>query len=129
MAVRYAIIALLFALILVYFIGGYYHAKRRASKGLPPLAYHRWMVNRRSRNNYNQQYYNPVPYAQPYYQSHDNSYGMQGYAPPPPAYDGYAAPPPVYQPPQGGSKVAADQNYAPPQRVGESSEATAAPRA
>lgn len=50
----------------------------------------------------------------PYYgQQHPDSYGMQNsnFAPPPPAYQAGDAPPPVYQPPQGGSKVAADQNY------------------
>nr|OQO04088.1 hypothetical protein B0A51_18464 [Rachicladosporium sp. CCFEE 5018] len=124
MAVRYAIITLIFALLVGYFLGGYLHAKRRVSKGLPPLAYHRWMVNRRT-----SRYAAPSQqwYSQPYYQNGGNqgynagSYGMQGFAPPPPAYEGHVAPPPVYQPPQGGSKVAADQNYVPVQRAGESS--------
>ena len=57
--------------------------------------------------NNNQQ--NPY-YGQP---QHPDSYGMQNstFAPPPPAYQAGDAPPPVYQPPQGSTKVAADQNY------------------
>jgi len=47
MAVRYSIVVILFGAILLYFVGGYFHAKRRVRKGLPPLRYHRWMVNRR----------------------------------------------------------------------------------
>ena len=137
MAVRYAIITVLFALVLLYFVGGYWHAKRRIRKNLAPLPYHRWMVSRRRYQPANQQWYNHQPNGphsqQPYYQNNDTayggSYGMQGYAPPPPAYDAHMAPPPVYQPPQGGSKVAADQHYTamPGGRSGESSDAAAAP--
>lgn len=119
MAVRYSIIALLFALLLLYFFGGYYHANRRIRKGLPPLAYHRWMVRRRMM--YPQQYH-----TAPYYQNRNQGYNMPSYAPPPPAYDAHHAPPPVYQPPEGRSKVAADQNFANMPRAGESSQQTTA---
>ena len=103
------------------------HARRRARKNLTPLRYHAWMLRRSTRgpryyyqngqqpmynngqSNYNQQ-------QNPYYgqqAQHPDAYGMQNsnFAPPPPAYQAGDAPPPVYQPPQGGSKVAADQNY------------------
>lgn len=121
MAVRYAIIGVLFALILLYFIGGYYHARRRLSRNLPPLPYHRWMVRSRLRGPV---YAHAMPtYQQPYYsqaQGYHAPQGSQGggYAPPPPAYGMHEAPPPVYQPPAGGSKVAADQHYV---AVGEAS--------
>lgn len=113
MAVRYAIIAILFALILLYFIGGYYHARRRLRKNLPPLQYHRWMVRRQQpQYAHGQPYYHPQSFGMNQYppqHGYQNSQG--GYVPPPPAYGHYEAPPPVYQPPAGGSKVAADQNY------------------
>jgi hypothetical protein len=100
------------------------HARRRARKNLPPLRYHAWMLRRSTRgpryyypnngqsqpmyNNGNNQQQNPY-YGQP---QHPDSYGMQNSTfAPPPAYQAGDAPPPVYQPPQGGSKVAADQNY------------------
>ncbi|KAK5172304.1 uncharacterized protein LTR77_003942 [Saxophila tyrrhenica] len=113
MAVRYAIVAILFAALLLFFVGGYYHAQRRVRRGLPPLTYHRWMVRR--------SYYYP-PQQQPQYPyPARNSYGMEGYPPPPPAYNNYEAPPPVYQPPQGASKAMADQNWRETGRPGEGS--------
>jgi len=39
--VRWSIFFGIFFLFLAYMVGGYYHAKRRINKGLPPLAYHR----------------------------------------------------------------------------------------
>lgn len=144
MAVRYTIVAILFLLIFLYFIGGYWHARRRLRKNLAPLPYHRWMVKRHLYPRPGQYYsYGPqahgVPmYAHPHYQNngppqqfpqHPDYYGMQGssHAPPPPAYHAGDAPPPVYQPPQGGSKVAADQSYAEVSRGGEGSEDVQAP--
>ncbi|KAI7360065.1 hypothetical protein KC320_g37 [Hortaea werneckii] len=50
MAVRYTIVGLLFAALLLFFVGGYFHARRRLQKGLPPLSYHRWMVGRAYRS-------------------------------------------------------------------------------
>jgi hypothetical protein len=116
--VRYAIIALIFIAIAILLFGAYFHAQRRIRKGLPPLAYHRWLISRRR--------YRATPFAQnnyAYYQQQDPAYPpQQGYPmqnmgnhgaaefqPPPPAYGNWEAPP-VYQPPQGASKVAANQN-------------------
>ncbi|KAF3927394.1 hypothetical protein ABW21_db0205514 [Orbilia brochopaga] len=42
--VKWTIGAVIFAVIIAYFCGGYIHARNRLSRGLPPLAYHRWMV-------------------------------------------------------------------------------------
>lgn len=104
MAVRYSITLVLLALILLYFVGGYLHARQRVRKGLAPLPYHRWMVRR----------YTPQPHG---YQapgprgSAPESYDMHVYPPPPPAYNHNEAPPPVYQPPEGASKALADQNF------------------
>lgn len=128
-AVRYALICVILAIILLYFVGGYCHARSRLKKGQPPLAYHRWMVQRSARYEqpqHQQSYpYRPDPYAQ--------GYAMHGYAPPPnppPAYHGDA--PPAYYPPEGASKAMADQNYQVPPRPenqGESSTAATAPQA
>jgi hypothetical protein len=118
------------------------HARRRARKGLPPLAYHRWMLKRSSGPRYYYQHGAPMynnmhnpnnnnyhsQQANPYYAQHPDAYGMQNstFAPPPPAYQAGDAPPPVYQPPQGSTKVAADQNYQEVRSgVGESSEVRA----
>jgi hypothetical protein len=40
-AVKWAIIAAIFLIFSLYFVGGYLHAQRRMKRGLPPLAYHR----------------------------------------------------------------------------------------
>jgi hypothetical protein len=105
---RYIILCVLFTLLLGYFVGGYAHARRRLKKGLAPLPYHRWMVQRKVQYaRPQQQHYTPYgPY------SHDpyaEGYQMHGTGPPPPAYqrDG----PPAYAPPEGASKVMADQHY------------------
>ncbi|CAK4030785.1 Hypothetical predicted protein [Lecanosticta acicola] len=111
MAVRYTIITILFAAILLYFIGGYWHAQRRIRKGLPPRAYHAWMI-RRSHRYRNPQAAQQNPYVpQSQYQQPEGGYAMPGYPQPPPAYNPFSAPPPAYQPPEGGSKTMADQHY------------------
>ena len=116
MAKRYAIVAVIFALVL-FFVCGYYHARRRLSRGQEPLAYHRWMVRNRLRNMSHAQSRNAWPHHSnaPAY---GQSYPMDEYPPPPPAYE---APPPVYQPPQGATKAMADQNFSQTNRAGESS--------
>ena len=39
--IKYSIIAAIFFAFFAWFVGGYFHARRRIKKGLPPLAYHR----------------------------------------------------------------------------------------
>ncbi|KAK5131313.1 hypothetical protein LTR08_001152 [Meristemomyces frigidus] len=119
MAIRYTLASLIFAAALLFLVGGYLHARRRAAQGLPPLPYHRWMLGRQRRHNnnnndsspYSQRYY--AHYQQPPHQQHQQQqqqgYMMNDYLPPPPAYHTSELPPPVYQPPEGGSKVLADQ--------------------
>nr|POF07872.1 hypothetical protein CFP56_66164 [Quercus suber] len=129
--VRYIIVAVIFGALLLFFVGGYYHATRRVRKGLPPLPYHRWMVQRRiwgSEPRYNQYPHRPAHHVSQGYQQ-GQTYRMEGYAPPPPAYNSEHAPPPAYQPPQGGSKAMADQNFpvVHERSVGESSTGVAAP--
>jgi len=106
LAVRYIIVVTLFVLVILFLLGGYIHAQRRIRAGLPPLAYHRWLVRRQQARWTAQAHYNPEPHGQP------GSYPMQNFQPPPPAYNQWDAPP-VYQPPAGGSKTMADQNIHP----------------
>jgi len=120
-AIKWAIIAAILVAFLVFFVAGYLHARRRMRKGQPPLAYHRWLVPRRQRMAFAQQYpqyaqqvgyYRATPTYHPYPQG--QAYHMGAYGPPPPAYHE-----PDYVPaytPQGPNKVDPDQNrqYAPP---------------
>jgi len=100
--VRWSIFFGLFILFMLYIIIGYWHAKRRISKGLPPLAYHRWLLNRQQRATYDPTYQNPRVFYNPY---PSGQYAMPQYPAPPPMYNPNAPMPPMYQPPEGGSKV------------------------
>jgi hypothetical protein len=40
-AVKWSIVAAIFLIAFLWFVGGYYHAQSRMKKGMPPLAYHR----------------------------------------------------------------------------------------
>lgn len=101
MAIRYTIVTLLLLAFVLFFVGGYLHAQRRIRAGLAPLPYHSFLVRRGA----------PPQQYRPYYASAGpNAHPMQDgeeYQAPPPPY----VPPPVYQPPEGASKVMADQHY------------------
>ncbi|KAL2050711.1 hypothetical protein ABVK25_008948 [Lepraria finkii] len=111
-AIKWAFVGAILLLFLLWFVGGYYHAQRRIIKGLPPLAYHRFLLPRRQRVLY-------MPRPQFGYYPPPNTYGesypMQNFAPPPPSYN-YAEhiPPPIYQPPDNGTKVIPRQELAVP---------------
>lgn len=119
-AIKWAVIAGILVAFFLFFILGYLHARRRMRKGLPPLAYHRWLVPRQQRMAFAQRYpqhahhlsYYPAQQA-PY--GHGPAYAMGAYGPPPPAYHEpeYV---PAYTPeaPKGPNKVDPDQNYVPP---------------
>ncbi|KUI57099.1 hypothetical protein VP1G_04405 [Cytospora mali] len=102
---------------------GHIHARRRLRKGLPPLAYHRWLVPRAALARVDPRYAYPPPppgnntnyYYRPGYQNqYDPSYNMQNMPPPPPMYDPNAPRPPMYEGPQGSSKTAPNQDYEAP---------------
>ncbi|TID16527.1 hypothetical protein E6O75_ATG11645 [Venturia nashicola] len=102
--IKWAILLAIFGIFFTWLLVGYWHVRLRAKKGLPPLAYHRWLAPRRP----------PIPqnsYAYYHNQSRSNShppaYGMQNFAEPPPVYSGDM--PPTYQPPPNGTGV-----YPPP---------------
>ncbi|KUJ24295.1 uncharacterized protein LY89DRAFT_679459 [Mollisia scopiformis] len=120
--VRWSIFFGIFFLFLAYMIIGYWHAKRRINKGLAPLAYHRWLLNRQQRARFDPAYQNP----QVFYRPHQGTqYGM--HAMPPPMYDPNAPMPPTYQPPEGATKVDPSQwRSQPTRRPQESGEASPA---
>lgn len=106
----------------LYLILGYLHAKRRITKGQPPMAYHRWLVARNDLARVDPRYpYPPHPQTtsfHPYtqHQQQQQPYGNYGMHPvPPPVYDPDAPRPPMYpgpppamgmvQPPDGATKV------------------------
>ncbi|RDW73234.1 hypothetical protein BP6252_07141 [Coleophoma cylindrospora] len=113
--IRWSIFFGLFGLLFLYMIIGYWHAKSRIKKGLPPLAYHRWLLNRETRARYDPSYVNPSMYYQQEFQPQYGYYGMNNMAPP--MYNPNAPVPPTYQP-QGASKIDPSQEYrtAPPTR-------------
>ncbi|KAL9130507.1 MAG: hypothetical protein Q9217_001327 [Psora testacea] len=120
-AVKWSLIGALLLLVLIWLIGGYYHARRRVKKGQTPLPYHRFLLPRHQR----------VRHApQPPFTFYQQGYSEGGYpihAYPPPgkagpkrsasskltltAYNAEQPAPPVYQPPEGGSKVNSSQDW------------------
>lgn len=111
--IRWSIFLGIFLLLIAYMAIGYWHAKRRINKGLPPLGYHRWLLNRQQRAIYDPNYRNPSVYYNQYPQG--GQYGLQN-IPPPPMYDPNAAMPPTYQPPAGATKVDPSQWRSEPTR-------------
>ncbi|KAJ4295954.1 hypothetical protein N0V88_004656 [Collariella sp. IMI 366227] len=90
-----------------YLLLGYLHAQRRIQKGLPPLAYHRFLVSRATLARIDPRYRPPqTANIRPY--NPDNQY-LDMYAMPPPVYDPNAPRPPAYEPPVGSTKVEPDQ--------------------
>jgi len=112
--IKFAVLLSIFVVLIAYFLGGYLHAQRRIKKGLPPLRYHRWLLPRSQRARFDPYFQQQQQQQFAYYPVQDG-YAMQGYPPPPPAYNPHAPPPPSYQPSEGGSKVMPSQDvYAAP---------------
>ena len=96
-----------------------YSAKRRIAKGLAPLGYNRWLLNRQQRATYDPEYQNPSVYYNSYQQP---QYGMHPM--PPPLYDPNSQMPPTYSPPEGATKVDPSQwRTQPTRRPAETGEA------
>jgi len=98
--IRWAIFGGIVLVVFLFFILAYWHARRRLKKGLAPLAYHRWLLSRELRAQYDPAYRNPEVNYNTY---RPEQYGMHPY--PPPVYDPNAPAPPTYQPPVGATKV------------------------
>jgi hypothetical protein len=106
--IKWSILAAIFFLFMAWFVGGYIHAKRRMRKGLPLMAYHRWLVPYSERKKWGQVPQNHFTFytAQPY-QVHPRPDGT--YPEPPPMYNQDM--PPGYVPPPGATKMAPNQTY------------------
>ncbi|KAF2736643.1 hypothetical protein EJ04DRAFT_510946 [Polyplosphaeria fusca] len=105
--VKWSILAAFFLLFFGWFVGGYIHAKRRMRKGLPLMAYHRWLIPYSERQKHGQVPQNHFTFyaAQPYQvQRPDGTYPE-----PPPMYSNDA--PPGYVPPPGATKMAPNQTF------------------
>ncbi|KAH6900240.1 hypothetical protein B0T10DRAFT_20657 [Thelonectria olida] len=113
MIVKWTVFTTIVVLFMAWLIGGYFHAKKRLQKGMQPLAYHRVLVSRRMRAQYDPNYVPPQPvygmYAAP------NGYGYPMYNMPPPVYDPNR--PPMYEPPAGSTKIdpMQDRHYEQPE--------------
>ncbi|KAL2022754.1 hypothetical protein VTK56DRAFT_4570 [Thermocarpiscus australiensis] len=92
----------------LYLILGYMHAQRRIQKGLPPLAYHRFLVSRATLAQVDPRYRHPAATVTPY-TPESHYYDM--HAVPPPVYDPDAPRPPKYEPPAGSTKAESNQQY------------------
>ncbi|KAK4170197.1 hypothetical protein QBC43DRAFT_1689 [Cladorrhinum sp. PSN259] len=87
----------------LYLLIGHIHAKKRIQKGLPPLAYHRFLVPRATLARVDPRYRFPQASVRPY-APNGQAYDMYN-MPPPPVYDPSAPRPPMYEPPAGATKV------------------------
>ncbi|KAK3372469.1 hypothetical protein B0H63DRAFT_297905 [Podospora didyma] len=128
--VKWSLFLILTTAIGLYLLLGYLHAKKRIRKGLPPLAYHRWLVSRGDLARVDPRYQYPQAAAYQYNGNLNNQqqYGMHSM--PPPVYDPNSARPPQYEgpPPEGATKTnpsqwnstaepargQQDEEYAPP---------------
>ncbi|KAK6820864.1 hypothetical protein PG990_012843 [Apiospora arundinis] len=84
--IRWSIFAGLLFITLTWIFVGRWHARKRVSKGLAPMAYHRWLIPR-----------SELAKSDPRYKYPDNVQYMQ-YPPPPPGAYGMQPMPPQYQP-------------------------------
>lgn len=104
--IKWSILAAIFLFFMAWFLGGYVHAKQRMRKGLPLLAYHRWLIPYRERQRYGQTPQNHFTFyatQQQPYRANDGTYFE-----PPPVYNHDA--PPSYMPPPGATKLNPQQN-------------------
>ncbi|KAF1840454.1 uncharacterized protein K460DRAFT_208773 [Cucurbitaria berberidis CBS 394.84] len=114
--IKWIFLAVIF-LLFMYFIGGYIHAKNRMRKGLPLLAYHRFLVSGSDRRRYGQggvpqnhfTFYQTQQQQQPYHPNAPYQQRQDGaWAEPPPLYQNNDAPP-QYFPPPGATKAHPNQ--------------------
>jgi len=105
--VKYSLLAVFIAVLLLWVVVGSAHARRRIARGQTPMRYHRWLVPREHR---------PVYWAgHSQYHYYNQSQPRRSRAPelapaPPPEYNA-ADMPPVYQPP---AKLPTTQTILPP---------------
>ncbi|KAL8393316.1 hypothetical protein RB595_003194 [Gaeumannomyces hyphopodioides] len=98
--IKWSLFLGIFTIFALYIVIGYWHAKKRLSKGQIPLAYHRWLVSRSQLARVDPRYAYPQPAGYTTYRP--DYYGMNA-MPPPPVYE--PSRPPMYDGPPGGTKV------------------------
>ncbi|KAF2754109.1 hypothetical protein EJ05DRAFT_148936 [Pseudovirgaria hyperparasitica] len=103
--VKWVVFLILFFGVFAWIVAGYIHARSRMRKGLRPLAYHRWLIPRSQRAQFEPHDHFTFYQTQPGYQV----YGMQNHPEPPPLYNGDM--PPQYAPPSGATKADPVQNF------------------
>ncbi|KAI9784826.1 MAG: hypothetical protein M1839_001556 [Geoglossum umbratile] len=115
LAIKWIVITSLMIGFLMFLGLSYWHAHRRMSRGKPPLKYHRWLIPRAQRAQFEPESQNQFSFYQAQNGPYDYNQSMNPQAPPP-AYNPDLAPPPTYQPPTGASKVDPIQSptYTPP---------------
>lgn len=112
--IRYGILLGIIFVFFAFVIISYQHATIRLRQGLPPLAYHRWLVSRKRREQLEPRSGDQAQSAQP-----ENSFSFYQYEHalhpvPPPAYNPNYVQPPAYPgPPEGATKTAPQQHRAP----------------
>jgi hypothetical protein len=75
--VKWSVLLSIFITFFLWITIGYYHARQRLKRGLPPLAYHRWLVPRSKR------YAQPPQENRPEYYQQANPGVHDGVDPPP----------------------------------------------
>lgn len=95
-AIKYGVLFGILFLAALILIGMWFHANQRIKKGLPPLKYHRWLLPRSKRVQWEPNLRQPEDSFTFYQhnQQHPGAYGM--HAVPPPAYNPNYVQPPVY---------------------------------
>ncbi|KAF8469588.1 hypothetical protein BDZ91DRAFT_57998 [Kalaharituber pfeilii] len=107
--IRYGILLGIIFLFIVFLTISYKHAHCRMNQGLPPLAYHRWLVSRKRRAEFERASSEPEQNFSFYQHEH----GLHPV--PPPAYNPQYVQPPSYPgPPEDASKSNPQQYYPPP---------------
>ncbi|CAZ84546.1 unnamed protein product [Tuber melanosporum] len=127
-AIKWGIFFGILTFFFVLMMAMYYHADRRMKNGQPPLRYHRWLVPRTRRAQFEPNLQRPEENFSFYHQQQpqeNDTYGM--HAVPPPAYNPNYPEPPVYSggPPIGATKV--DPAEHPAHHLGEGSSSGPAP--
>ncbi|KAF3762199.1 hypothetical protein M406DRAFT_341467 [Cryphonectria parasitica EP155] len=108
--IKWSVFLGLIVILAVYSTVGYMHAKRRIRKGLPPLAYHRWLISRAELARVDPRYAYPQSSYTTYRPDYQGQYyNMQPNMPPPPPMYDPAGRPPIYDGPVGGTKTAPSQ--------------------
>ncbi|KAL2260684.1 hypothetical protein VTK26DRAFT_5233 [Humicola hyalothermophila] len=107
--VKWSLFFGLIAVVLLYLLIGWLHARSRLKKGLVPRKYHRFLVSRAALARVDPNYRYPEPASIDPYAPEGQYYDM--HAIPPPVYDPNAPRPPMYEPPAGSSKVDSNQHH------------------